>query len=188
FSYGAWVKLPRGGLTGAIFSRMDESNDFRGWDLWIEGNLPGTHIIHKWQTDAVKVVARTPLKPREWYHLLVTYHGGGRASSVKVYVNGVLQPTNVQADGLKNTTRTKVPFKLAQRNTTSRLDNVAIQDLRLYGRALSPQEVARLARSAHAAALLGKPAGKRTPAATNELFDSSLSAPATPPPDLSPPL
>src|SRR5262249_57737481 len=77
---------------------------------------------------------------------------------------------------LKNTTRTKVPFKLAQRNTTSRLDNVVIQDVRLYGRALSPQEVDRLARSAHAAALLGKPAGKRTPAETNELFDWWLAA------------
>jgi hypothetical protein len=176
FSYGAWVNLPRGGLTGAIFSRMDEANDFRGWDLWIEGNLPGTHIIHKWQTDAVKVVARTPLKPRQWYHLFVTYDGSGRASGAKVYVNGVLQPTNVQADGLKHTTRTQVPFKLAQRNTTSRLDNVAIQDVRLYGRALGPQEVERLARSAHAASLLGRPAGQRSPAETNELFDWWLAA------------
>src|SRR5262245_11548917 len=31
FSYGAWVKLPRTRFTGAIFSRMDEAEDFRGW-------------------------------------------------------------------------------------------------------------------------------------------------------------
>ncbi len=176
FSFGAWVKLPRNGLTGAIFSRMDEGNGHRGWDLWIEGNLPGAHVINTWPTNAVKAVARTPLMPRKWYHLFVTCDGTGKAAGLKVYVNGALQPTGVQADALKSTTRTTVPFKLAQRNNSSRLDNVAIQDLRIYGRALEAGEVDRLARSTKAAALLAKPAEKRTDAEKNELFDWWLAA------------
>jgi len=171
FSYGAWVYLPRGGLSGAIFSRMDEGNDFRGWDLWLQGNLVGTHIIHKWPTDAVKVVATTPLKPREWYHLFVTYNGNGRPDGVKIYINGQVQSTTVEASALKNTIRTQAPFKLAQRNNTSRIDNVALQDLRIYGRALTPREVEALARSSKAVELLKKPADKRTDAEKNDLFD-----------------
>src|SRR5439155_15533212 len=76
----------------------------------------------------------------------------------------------VQADALKSTTRTTVPFKVAQRNNSSRLDNVALQDLRIYGRALSGPEVDRLARSSHAVALLSKAADKRPAAEKEELF------------------
>jgi hypothetical protein len=176
FSYGAWVKLPRGGLTGAIFSRMDEANAFRGWDLWIEGNLVGTHIVNKWPDDALKVVSQKPLEPRKWYHLFVTCDGSGKLSGVKVYVNGVPQPVNVQANTLKNTLRNTVPFKLSQRNNTSRVDNVALQDLRLYKRELSGPEVEAVARSTHAAALLGKPADRLAAEEKNELFDLWLSA------------
>src|SRR5690606_11921976 len=46
FSYGAWIKIPRRGTTGAVFARMDEKNAHRGWDLWIEGDRVGAHIIH----------------------------------------------------------------------------------------------------------------------------------------------
>src|SRR5205085_1534734 len=89
FSYGCWVKLPGNGTNGAIFSRMDEANSFRGWDLWVQNNLVGAHIISKWQEDAVKAVATQPLKPGEWYHVFVTYDGSGRAAGLKVYINGV---------------------------------------------------------------------------------------------------
>src|SRR5262249_47829133 len=46
----------------------------------------------------------------------------------------------------------------------------------IYGRALSPLEVERLTRSTQAAALLGKPADKRSAAEKNELFDWWLAA------------
>jgi hypothetical protein len=163
--------LPRGGQTGAIFSRMDEGNDFRGWDLWLQGNLVGTHIIHKWPDDAVKVVATTPLKPRQWYHIFVTYDGSGKPEGVKIYIDGVVQSFTVEASSLRNTIRTNVPFKLAQRNNSSRVDNVALQDLRIYSRKLTPNEVEALARSSKAVELLKKPADKRTDAEKNELFD-----------------
>src|SRR5262249_21180356 len=37
FSFGAWVRLPRRGTMGPVFARMDDKNDYRGWDLWVEG-------------------------------------------------------------------------------------------------------------------------------------------------------
>jgi uncharacterized protein involved in outer membrane biogenesis len=39
-------------------------------------------------------------------------------------------------NSLKNSIRTAVPLKLAQRNSSSRVDDLAIQDLRIYDRAL----------------------------------------------------
>jgi hypothetical protein len=36
FSYGAWVRLPRNRMNGAVLARMDDKAAFRGWDLWVE--------------------------------------------------------------------------------------------------------------------------------------------------------
>jgi hypothetical protein len=171
FSYGAWVKFTKDAPSGAVFARMDDQHDFRGWDLWVQGRRIGAHIIHKWQDDALKVVSRNPVKTGQWNHLFITYNGSGRPDGVKVYVNGVPQETNVEAGSLRNSIRTNVPLKVGQRNTTSRIDGVVLQDLRLYDRTLSAPEVDGLAKGTRGAWLLGKPAKSRSEAEKNELFD-----------------
>jgi hypothetical protein len=170
FSYGAWVKLTRKVASGAVFARMDDQHDFRGWDLWIQNDQVGTHIIHKWPTDALKVVSRTPLPVGQWSHVFVTYDGSGQLAGLKVFINGVPQATNVEASSLRSTIRTPVPLKIAQRHNTSRLNDILIQDMRLYGRALSMAEVERLARTTRAAWLAARPADQRTPGEKDELF------------------
>jgi hypothetical protein len=171
FSFGAWVKLPRNPGAGAVFARMDDRRDYRGWDLWVQNGQVGTHIVNKWPDDALKAVSRNPIKAGQWNHVFVTYDGSAKVTGVKVYVNGVPQETAVEADALKSTIRTQVPFKLAQRDTQSRLNGALIQDLRVYGRALSGAEVDRLARTTRAAWLAAKPAKERSAAETGELFD-----------------
>jgi hypothetical protein len=171
FSYGAWVKVTKKTLNGALCARMDDQHAFRGWDLWVQNGRVGAHIINQWPQDALKVVSKRPLKAGQWSHVFVAYDGSGKAAGVKVYVNGVAQPTDVEADRLKSTIRTKVPMKLAQRHSTSRMDGVLMQDLRLYGRLLSGLEVEKLARGTRAAWLIGKAADKRTAAEKSELFD-----------------
>ena len=170
FSIGAWVHLGKGGRTGAVFARMDDRNNFRGWDLWIENDRVGSHIISKWDGDAIKVVARDPLQPGRWNHVLVTYDGSGRAAGVQVYVNGQRQETNGAADRLKGSIRTAVPFTVGQRHTTSRLEDAAIQDLRIYGRALSPEEVQRTVHGTEAVWLVSRPANQRSDAEKSDLF------------------
>jgi hypothetical protein len=170
FSYGAWIKLPQAGMTGALVARMDDQHDYRGWDLWLEGGRVGTHIIHKWQDDALKVVSKGDVKPGEWSHVLVTYDGSAGVGGVTIYINGVRQGTDVQAKSLKGTIRTEVPLTLAQRHTGSRLDGVLIQDLRIYGRVLPGPEVKHLVEDSRVAWLAGKPAAARPAAETNELF------------------
>jgi hypothetical protein len=155
---------------------MDEGHDFRGWDLWLENDRPATHLIHQWPGDALKVVANAPLAPGGWHHVLVSYDGSRLPAGVKIYVDAQLQQTSVAAQGLKGTIRTGVPLSIAQRHSSSRLENVALQDLRIYGRALPAAEVERLMRSTRAVWLAGKPAGERTPAEKQELFDWWLPA------------
>ena len=174
-TYAAWVKLS-GARDGAVFARMDEDQAFRGWDLWLEGGKPGTHIIHNWPEDAIKVVARKELPKDRWAHVVVTYNGTSKAKGVKIYVDGELQEFDVQADKLKHTIRTTVPFKIGQRSKTSAIEKSGVQDVRLYSRALPASEVRELGGKARMAWLAAKPAEKRDAKENDELFSRWLTS------------
>ena len=152
-------------------ARMDDGNAFRGWDMWLENDRPGAHLINHWPDNAIKVVSKTPIQPGKWHHVMVTYDGSRRAAGARVYIDGKPQPVDVLSDSLKDTMRTKVPLKIAQRHTTARINGVALQDLRIYGRNLSDGEVDQLASSSRLASILEKPAAKRSKAESDELFD-----------------
>jgi hypothetical protein len=171
FSYGAWVLLPRAGLTGSVLARMDEKIGYRGWDMWVEDGRVAAHLVHSWPDDAMKVVSQTRLKPGEWNHLFVTYDGSGKAAGLRLFVNGKPQDNRVTAaDQLKSTIRCGVPLKVGQRNTSARLDDLGVQDVRVYGRALTAPEVEHLATGTRAAWLATRAAAQATPSEKDELF------------------
>lgn len=176
FSCSAWVKLHPNDSQGALCARMDNANDYRGWDFWVQQRRIGMHIINKWPDAALKVVAKPQVKANAWVHVTVTYDGSGKAAGVKVYYDGKPQETNVERDRLSGTIRTGVPFKLGQRHTSEPLSGAALQDLRLYQRALRPAEVEALARLSRFSAILAKTPGKRTDEERNELYDWWLGA------------
>jgi hypothetical protein len=162
FSYGAWVKLPKTGLVGSILARMDDRHNYRGWDIWLEQGRVASHLVHEWPGNALKVVSPAEVAPGVWTHVFVTYDGSGRASGMKIYVNGVPQKTETSADSLTQSIRTDVPLKLGQRHTTARLDQTVIHTVRIYDRALAQEDVAQLAGAGRAAVLLRTRQEKRS--------------------------
>jgi hypothetical protein len=174
FSYGAWVKNP--GLPGAgIIARMDEGNDFRGWDLWAQDRNYGAHIINKWPENALKVATEgNPVKPNEWQHVFVTYDGSAKPSGLKIYINGAPQKTRTEQDSLKDTIRTKTPLRIGQRSKGSVFEGGQVQDVRIYERALSEGEVKALADNAVLQSLASIAPDKRSEAQKKSLFDYYL--------------
>jgi len=170
FTASAWVKLSRRGTTGAIVARMDPSNKYRGWDLWIEGDKPGMHFINAFPEDALKVVAQNALSINQWAHVAVTYDGSAKSTGVAVYINGQQQATTTQFDTLKSTTKTDVPLRIGGRTSGEKIFNNLIEDIRLYDRSLSSLEVEQLVRYGAAADALAKHAGKRTGQETEAAF------------------
>ncbi len=162
--------MPREGLSGAVLARMDDGDGYRGWDLWLDNGRPASHIVHKWPEDAGKVIGKQTLKPDKWHYVTVSYNGSGSADGVKIYVDSEQQKVELAANSLKNSIRTSVPFKLAQRNASARVDDLAIQDLRIYNRVLEPAEIQQLASATRAAYLAAKPAEGRTGSETEELY------------------
>lgn len=171
FTVSAWVRTPKNDGSGAIVARMDDTNQHRGWDLWIEGRRIAMHLIDSWPENAVKVVCRDQLPANTWVHVTVTYDGRRNANGVKIYYNGDEKRTNVAANKLKGEIRTEVPFKIGRRHASQSASGVSVNDLRLYDKPLQMGEIKSLAKSADLIATIEKPADARTPAEVNELFD-----------------
>jgi hypothetical protein len=161
FSFGAWIRVPKSGLTGSVLARMDDQHDYRGWDLWLENNRVATHLVNKWPENALKVVASRELALNTWTHVFITYDGSSQAAGVKIYVDGELQATDIPTNQLNDTIRTTVPFKVGQRHTSSRLDDLGISDVRIYRSTLSGSEITELVGAGRALALIGLPAAQR---------------------------
>jgi hypothetical protein len=114
---------------------------------------------------AIRVVSLTPLTlDGAWRHIFFTYDGSGRAAGVKIYVDGVEIPTQVVSDNLSHATiRTAAPLQLGWRDIEEHPAKEArYQDIRLYARTLSPEEVGRLPFEDYAAEIASHPPSQWT--------------------------
>ncbi|MFO0802436.1 MAG: DUF1553 domain-containing protein [Gemmataceae bacterium] len=171
FAVSTWVQLTKAGANGAIIGRMDEAAAHRGWDLWVQNDRIGMHVINSYPQDAVKVVAKNPLPAGKWIHVTVAYDGTGKSGGIQIYYDGAAQEKTVETDTLKSTTKTTVPLKFGQRHTTGRVNGIALQDLRIYDRPVTALDAKQLAGSQRVFEILSKPADKRFPPEEEELFN-----------------
>ncbi|WP_309714236.1 DUF1553 domain-containing protein [Armatimonas sp.] len=161
FSYGCWV-WPEGG-SQAIFSRMDNSLGVRGWDLYLADGQPMAHFIHNWPDNALRADSSARLPMGKWSHVLVTYDGSGKLPGVKIYVNGKPTMLSAGADSLKNNTiKVNKPLRLGGRDQSTGFKG-KLDDIRIYSRVLSPNDVALLAETDPLRPALAQPAASRTP-------------------------
>jgi hypothetical protein len=121
---------------------------------------------HETPEVALRVASVIPLPlDGAWKHIFFTYDGSGRASGVKIFLNGRAIATRVVTDNLgRATIRTQAPMQLGWRNPEEHPANDArYQDIRLYTRALSPHEVERLPFEDYAAEIAAHSPSQWTP-------------------------
>ncbi len=183
YTAATWVQVPARGQTGAIISKMDEKDAYRGWDVWLENDKFAAHLIGVWPTDAIKVTSKASFNPNEWHHVAITWDGSKKANGLKLYVDGDQQPVDVHANGPAAdpaavkaviptaSTQTKAPFAIGRRTPGQPLKAVGLSDLRLYDRALAANEVGELAAVGRVQKVLSKPADKRQPKEVDDLFN-----------------
>ena len=160
FTFSAWVK-PNGKASGAIFSKMDDKASYRGFDFWTEGGKIGTHIVHQWGSNAIKVISTDALAAGKWQHVVLTYDGSSKASGIQIYINGKHSKNQVQADNLSKTIETSQPFRIGSRSTSSRWKG-EVDDLRIYNRALAKAEISATAAGDPIESILATPANQRS--------------------------
>jgi mono/diheme cytochrome c family protein len=112
---------------------------------------------------AIRVSTVNPLPvDGEWRHIFFTYDGSGKASGVKIFVDGAAVPTDVDSDSLGGQSiRTHAPMQLGWRYPDANpAKEVRYQDIRLYARALSADETRRLLFEDYVAEFSAKPASQ----------------------------
>jgi hypothetical protein len=150
-SYGAFVYV-EGKPNGAVFSRMDKAESYRGWDLFLSTGKPTVHIIDQWPESSLKVTAKEALEAGRWHHLMAVFDGSRKgADALSLYVDGRKVEVEVNNNKLGSNILTKAPFRIGGRSdqaaATDVLDKekVFLQDVRFYTNALTPDDVIQIA-------------------------------------------
>ncbi len=173
FSYGAWVRTAKVGMSGGIIARMDEKGGYRGWDLWQNDRNYSVHIISKWPDDAIKVTTQKPsVRPGVWQHVFMTYDGSGKAAGVKIYIDGVDTPVKAEVNSLRGSIKTATPTRVGQRSHVQVFHEGSVQDVRIYDRRLAPAEVQTIAKVGPLREMLAS--SKRGPKQVDALFEHFL--------------
>ncbi len=181
FSYGAWImtpeKIAKRGVNASILARMDQANGHRGWDLWQTGKTLAVHLIDLWDGNALKVATKEGVViPGKWQHVFVTYDGSAKPNGIKIYLDGVAMPLRVEKNTLREdaTIRAKTPLRIGQRSNAAVFEGGLVQEVRIYDRQLTGDEVVVLAKTAEVRAVLAKAAGDRSKEEQNILLDYYL--------------
>ncbi len=128
-TFAAWIKFDQ---FGTIISK---GSGVAGWM-----NLQ-VYINHLWfgKDGATDLGSRTPalIFTGQWYHVAMTWTGQPESSSVSFYINGALVGKDIQTNGVSLIADPNKPIILGP--FTGNLDDVYI-----YNRALSAQEVVDL--------------------------------------------
>ena len=172
FSYGAWVRVSKASGTSGVLARMDVGADYRGWDLMQDDKKFSVHIVNKWPDNAIKVSTKADvIKEKTFQHVFVTYDGSGKAKGVRIFIDGVDTPLNRDKDSLSETIRTSTSFRIGQRSKGQEFERGRVQDVRVYERRLSGNEVGALAKVVPIRQTLSIASDKRTAEQNDAIYD-----------------
>jgi hypothetical protein len=160
FSYGAWVNVASKDAA-TIISRMDDADSHRGFDLLLVGGKLTAHLVHHWPDNALHVVTKAEVPINEWKHVFATYDGSSQGEGFKLYVDGKLQEVEITNKHLSETTHTTKPLRIGRRTSGAPCRGL-IDDVRIFDRELSADEVAAVAGTDGVRDLLAIDRDKRT--------------------------
>lgn len=176
FSCGVWVQASG---AGCVLSRMDDEAQMRGFDLTLRKGRAEVNLVHAWNRDAIQVSTVGSIPFGQWQHLMFTYDGSGTAAGVTIYLNGEPQPVQILQDNLTGSIRTQQPLRIGRRQSSAAL-TARLDELRIYRRQLSANNVRTLADGELLRALVSIPAEQRTDASRRRLTDWFLKHEAEP--------
>jgi hypothetical protein len=178
FSISLWLKTPDVKERAVVVHRSRAWTDAgsRGYELIIEEGKLKWSLIHFWPGNAVSIRAAEPLPTGEWVHVTVTSDGSSRAAGLTMFVNG--QPARIEVirDGLTKdiTGGGGDTISLGERFRDRGFTGGAVDELRVFSRALTAVEMADVHESGKLAAALAKDAAALTKNERKPLLDYYL--------------
>jgi hypothetical protein len=154
FSLALWLRIEAGGMAGPLVTRSAGLfGGNRGYEVILheDGRLTaGLH--HVFPDGSIEIETRDPIAPGEWRHLTFTYDGSSRARGLRLFLDGEPLETKTVVDNLRRSIiydqeganwDGNAGLRLGRRHDQT-LEDVSVDDLRVYDRQLTGCEAARL--------------------------------------------
>ncbi|MGH9632837.1 MAG: DUF1549 domain-containing protein, partial [Bryobacteraceae bacterium] len=159
FSLAFWFK-PSGNQEKTILQKIDDDESRQGYEIYLDesepiGNLQrGVHLYarlsHKWPENAIEIKTRRRLvmSGKEGFisahQVALVYDGSGKAAGLQLYINGKREPVEIVKDSLSGTIQASAPLEIGNK-TSGKPYRGQLDDLRIYSRVLTPEEIERIA-------------------------------------------
>jgi hypothetical protein len=156
FSIGLWMRIDEAGATGPLVTRSSGLfNGNRGYEIILRKDGTFTAGLHHvFPDNSIEIETTSPVQAGAWHHLALTYDGSSRAAGIHLFLDGRLAPSHVTIDHLrrsilksgdpKNQNWGDMPGLRIGRRHDETLENVSVDELRVYDRQLTSFEVASL--------------------------------------------
>ncbi len=157
FSVSVWLRVDAKGTSGPVIARSGGSADgYRGYAVILQpdGRL-NAWLHHVYPDNSIELVTEQPLAVDTWQHLAFVYDGSSRASGVRLFVDGAPAPVRVVVDNLQRSIiNSGIPTNQSWGGIGSlrigrlgeqTLQDVSVDEFRLFETTLTPVEVASLA-------------------------------------------
>jgi len=143
FTISAWV-FPTTTDKSPIVSRLDDTQYRRGFEWGVEQGRVYFCLTHIGSENELAIQSPSSIATNRWQLLTVTYDGSGRAAGVQLFLNGKPLITEVLRDTLSQHVATDQTLHIGRGDTTTFFRGM-LDEVRLYDRLLSSEEVSQLA-------------------------------------------
>ncbi len=146
FSVEAWIKPAAGTIAGGswmIVAKADTVSPYTGYLLFNSDGKLGACMYPSSGSpnDRIYLDTNKNLVADVWQHVAMSYDGSGSAFGVKLYINGVEEPVTVHYDALTTSILTNINVNIGARNSGSSQFNGTIDEVAVYKKALSEDEI-----------------------------------------------
>ncbi len=170
FSIALWTKSE--GLTQmTVLQNTEEPAGRRGFEMLFDDSRPlpgqdrGVHIVFRlvdaWPNNRIEIRTRERVSQKDWTHITVTYDGLGKASGIRVFLNGKPIECMVVRDALSGSAISRRPLEIGNSELGVPFQG-QLDDLRVYQRPLAQEEAGILAEEEPLRAILFQPAAARS--------------------------
>ncbi len=168
FTLAAWI-YPTAS-SGVIVSRADAGDQGEvGWGLYLEEGKLRFNMSTRILDDGVSAETVADVRLDEWQHVLATYDGSKTPGGIRIYVDAESWELEPMLDLVGNRMPQRYPLRIGASGSTKPRFEGIIDDVRIYGAALSPEQAAVVATAESVTAIARIPADRRTPAQTEKL-------------------
>ncbi|NNC89911.1 MAG: DUF1553 domain-containing protein, partial [Akkermansiaceae bacterium] len=162
YSFSFWMR-PEAAGRGVVLARQSRDMDRKGAAVRFRDGHLQFHVISRWIAGAGVIETVDKIDPGKWVHVAVTCDGTQRATGQFIYVDGRRMPVRIIHNTNSNVggTPDREPLTIGGGHFDGKFTG-AIDEVRVYTRALRPEEVYALSEPVFVREIAKRPVAGRT--------------------------